>query len=111
LLTLYTSASVRDKEEPPEDDGIDSEYAAARTQLDLFAGKKLARLAGSSFNQDMADMRVARKGENPEDHYTEGYVPPTELIAAMQEELLVDGVPVDPETGLRVWEAKPDTSA
>jgi hypothetical protein len=54
----------------------------------------------------MAGMRVTRKGENPEDHYTEGCVPPTELIAAMQEELLVDGVPVDPGTGLRVWQCR-----
>jgi hypothetical protein len=104
LLTLYTSAAVHDKEELPEDQGLDAEYAAARTQLDLFAGKKLARLAGNSFSQDMADMRAARKGENPENHQTEGYVPPTELIAAMQEELLVDGVPIDPATGFRVWD-------
>jgi hypothetical protein len=82
------------------------EYTAALTQLDLFAGKKLSRLANTLHNQDMAVMDAAGKGKNPEKfkHETGQEVLPTEVTAAMQEELqLTDGVPIDPVTGLRVW--------
>jgi hypothetical protein len=104
-LYLDTYEAVKEKSDPPDTDEAYFEYGAALAQLDLFAGEKLARLANGLYNQDVNTMDGALEGKDPDETRQEGGVLPVQVTAAMQEELqFVGGVPIDPKTGIRVWD-------
>jgi hypothetical protein len=82
------------------------QYSSAHARLDLLAGEQVATMAMRVFNQDMTTMNDALNGDDP-DGLPPGSVFPTALVRAMQDELgIKDVIPIDPETGLRVWPYK-----
>lgn len=105
LLCIRTYDALHDKEDPPSVGEAQMEYAAALAHLDLFAGKKLCRLANELFNQDQRLFGNAQTmRNNPSTYRPNGDMSPVVIVAAMQNELQITGAaPINPQTGLRVW--------
>lgn len=106
LLYLDVYDAVKDKKEPPNTQDADNEYVVAHSELDLLAGEEVARLVTNFYVQQTELMIKAKNGENVSAILTKhdkSMITLSALTAAMQRELGISGIPVDPATGLRTW--------
>jgi hypothetical protein len=111
-LDTYEAAQSRWRWRLPKTEAAFEEYRIAHTELDLLAGEDLARLAQRMFNDSLRAMKDAEQGINPDRGHSEGQVFPTQITAAMQAELNISGtIPVDPKTGLRIWDDRGNRKA
>lgn len=96
--------AVTNGDDPPVTDDPREELMACYSELDLLADEHLGRMAFTYLNEELRLMRHALDGEDPEElSKTEGQITPSALTAAMQKELGIAGIPVNPKTGWRIW--------
>jgi hypothetical protein len=99
LLYIAVYNAVKAEHKPPARHVLWKEFVAARSEVNLLAGEEVARFARRIFRQYVESMEDAIKGNNPDKGHAEGLVFPSMLLAAMQKELDIPGIPIDPTTG------------